>query len=186
VRTLWLPRLIEASEWIEQQVAERQAKGRTPLASEISGEATCDGILLHGRADRIDRTDTGLGIVDYKTGKAPKDRQVAEGFALQLGLLAFIAEQGGFDGVQGDADAFEYWSFQREGGKPGKISSPAGNSGNKIPPDIFVETMVIKFKEAAAKWLSGREPFTAKLNPDYARSDYDHLMRLEEWQGRDA
>jgi ATP-dependent helicase/nuclease subunit B len=186
VRTLWLPRLIEASEWIEQQVAERHAKGRTPLASEISGEATCDGILLHGRADRIDRTDSGLGIIDYKTGKAPKDRQVAEGFALQLGLLAFIAEQGGFEGVQGDADAFEYWSFQREGGRPGKISSPAGNSGNKIPPDIFVETMVIKFKEAAAKWLSGREPFTAKLNPDYARSDYDHLMRLEEWQGRDA
>ena len=36
-----------------------------------------------------------------------------------------------------------------------------------------------------AKWLTGDEPFTAKLNPAYAPyGDYDQLMRLEEWYGR--
>ena len=34
-------------------------------------------------------------------------------------------------------------------------------------------------------WLTGSEPFTAKLNPAYAPyGDYDQLMRLEEWYGR--
>ena len=42
------------------------------------------------------------------------------------------------------------------------------------------------FLEAAAKWLTGDEPFTAKLNPAYAPyGDYDQLMRLEEWYGRE-
>ena len=41
------------------------------------------------------------------------------------------------------------------------------------------------FLEAAAKWLTGVEPFTAKLNPAFAPwGDYDQLMRLEEWYGR--
>ena len=41
------------------------------------------------------------------------------------------------------------------------------------------------FSDAARKWLSGTEPFTAKLNPAYAPyGDYDQLMRLEEWYGR--
>ena len=41
------------------------------------------------------------------------------------------------------------------------------------------------FVQAAEKWLTGSEPFTAKLNPAYAPyGDYDQLMRLEEWYGR--
>ena len=36
-----------------------------------------------------------------------------------------------------------------------------------------------------SSWLTGDEPFTAKLNPAYAPyGDYDQLMRLEEWYGR--
>jgi ATP-dependent helicase/nuclease subunit B len=42
------------------------------------------------------------------------------------------------------------------------------------------------FRRAAGKWLTGTEPFTAKLNPAYAPyGDYDQLMRLEEWYGRE-
>ena len=34
--------------------------------------------------------------------------------------------------------------------------------------------------------VAGSEPFPAKLNPAYAPyEDYDQLMRLEEWYGRD-
>ena len=39
----------------------------------------------------------------------------------------------------------------------------------------------------AAKWLTGAEPFTAKLHPEYAPyGDYDQLMRLDEWYGREG
>jgi ATP-dependent helicase/nuclease subunit B len=41
------------------------------------------------------------------------------------------------------------------------------------------------FRIAAEKWLIGDEKFTAKLHPAYAPyGDYDQLMRLEEWYGR--
>ena len=37
------------------------------------------------------------------------------------------------------------------------------------------------------KWLTGAEPFTAKLHPIYAPyGDYDQLMRLDEWYGREG
>ncbi len=143
-------------------------------------------MLLYGRVDRIDTSVDGLAIIDYKTGNAPSDTQVKEGFAFQLGLLGFIAEQGGFKEVKGKASAFEYWSFQRVKDSFGKISSPVGTKSGKIPPDEFVAQIVAQFKAAAAAWLTGEAPFVAKIHPDYAYGEYDHLMRLEEWQGRDA
>jgi ATP-dependent helicase/nuclease subunit B len=49
----------------------------------------------------------------------------------------------------------------------------------------FLDRAYSSFVDAATKWLTGTEPFTAKLNPAYAPyGDYDQLMRLEEWYGR--
>ena len=49
----------------------------------------------------------------------------------------------------------------------------------------FLAHAEAEFSEAAARWLTGDQPFEAKLNPAYALSgDYDQLMRLEEWYGR--
>jgi ATP-dependent helicase/nuclease subunit B len=49
----------------------------------------------------------------------------------------------------------------------------------------FLDRAYTAFADAAAKWLTGTGPFTAKLNPAYAPyGDYDQLMRLEEWYGR--
>jgi ATP-dependent helicase/nuclease subunit B len=53
-------------------------------------------------------------------------------------------------------------------------------------PDEFLDHAYREFKEAAGSWLTGDKPFTAKLNPAYAPyGDYDQLMRLEEWYGRE-
>ncbi len=99
---LWQPRLTEAIRWIEDQERSNQTNGRRPLAAEKRGEARLDGVLLHGKADRIDRlADGGLAIVDYKTGKAPRQKAVDAGFSLQLGLLGLIAEARGFEQLEG-------------------------------------------------------------------------------------
>ena len=53
---------------------------RSPIweRAEIKGEAPLAGILVHGRADRIDRlADGGLGIIDYKTGKPPSKKAIS-------------------------------------------------------------------------------------------------------------
>ncbi len=182
LRALWQPRLMEAIRWIEEQEVTNQALGRRPIAAEKRGEATLDGVLLHGKADRIDRLpDGGLAILDYKTGKAPAQKAVEAGFSLQLGLLGLIAEAGGFEGISGHSRAHEYWSLSKYGDQFGKCVRP----DKKMGPDEFLEHALRNFSEAARKWLTGEEPFTAKLNPAYAPySDYDQLMRLEEWYGR--
>lgn len=189
IRALWLPRLAEAAEWIEQQVTDNRAAGREPGPSEESSKADLDGITVKGRVDRIDRlADGSLAVIDYKTGEAPSNRQVKEGFAMQLGLIGFIAENAGFDGVQGKANAFEYWSLARDQRSRtfGKTSSPVEGKAAVSEPEAFVGFIADKFRTAAARWLTGGEPFIAKLAPEYAWSDYDHLMRLEEWEGRDG
>ncbi|WP_375285690.1 double-strand break repair protein AddB [Sphingomonas sp.] len=189
LRALWQPRLVEALTWIAGKIAANRDAGRTVLAVEGRGEAEIEGVRLSGRFDRIDRlADGGLGIVDYKTGQAPSPAAVAAGFSMQLGLLGAIAEKGGFDGLTGTAGAFEYWSLARRGEQFGSVTSPvdpAGKNG-KIFTSDFVERSMRVFGDAVRDWLTGDAAFTAKLHPEYAPySEYDQLMRRDEWYGRD-
>lgn len=189
IRALWSPRLTEAARWIEARVAEGLEAGRKPVDSEIPGKIEIDGVKLRGRADRIDRLADGrLAVIDYKTGEPPKNAQIAAGFAMQLGLIGLIAERGGFEGIAGQAGAFEYWSLARDTKSRsfGKLTSPVEGKTAVSEPEDFVATIAAQFRVAAADYLLGDKPFTAKLAPDYAWSDYDQLMRLEEWEGRDA
>jgi ATP-dependent helicase/nuclease subunit B len=140
-------------------------------------------VIVHGKADRIDRlAGGGLAILDYKTGKAPAQKAVDAGFALQLGLLGLIARAGGFEGIQGEPMAHEYWSLTKYGDSFGKKVCPDKTLGAAD----FLAHAEGHFIGAARKWLTGEEPFIAKLNPAYAPyGDYDQLMRLEEWYGRE-
>jgi ATP-dependent helicase/nuclease subunit B len=182
LRALWAPRLLEAIDWIAELERLNQAEGRRPLKAEIKGEASLAGIRVHGRADRIDRlADGSLAIVDYKTGKPPARKAIEAGFALQLGLLGLIGRGGGFEDVSGEPEIFEYWSLIRDRGGFGKCV----RADKDMDEGEFLERAYRSFADAASRWLSGNEPFTAKLNPAYAPyGDYDQLMRLEEWYGR--
>ncbi|MBV9932613.1 MAG: PD-(D/E)XK nuclease family protein, partial [Alphaproteobacteria bacterium] len=189
LRALWQPRLLEAVDWIAAEVARNRDAGRRPLRSEAWGRREVAGVMLQGMADRIDRlADGGLAIVDYKTGTPPGPKAVAEGYAMQLGLLGLIAEAGGFDGVEGVPAAFEYWSLARDprGGALGYVKSPVGGRTGFDVED-FTTRAARNFIAAAEAWLTGAAPFTAKLHPAYAPyGDYDQLMRLEEWYGREG
>ena len=182
LRALWAPRLMEAIDWIAAMERENQARGRRPLKAEVTGETPLAGVTVQGRVDRIDAlVDGGLAIIDYKTGSPPTQKAVTEGFALQLGLLGLIGRAGGFEGVNGEPEAFEYWSLARYRGKFGRLMCP----DKDMQAGEFLDHAYRNFAEAAGSWLTGSEPFTAKLNPAYAPyGDYDQLMRLEEWYGR--
>ncbi len=187
MRALWQPRLMEAIDWVAAEVARRREEGRVPLGSEIEGRIELAGIALKGVADRIDRlSDGSLAIVDYKTGKPPSSKAVAGGFAMQLGLLGVIAERGGFAAINGTPRMFEYWSLGRgKSGGLGHVASPVGGR-NGVDPDDFTRLATDNFVAAAARWLTGDEPFVAKLHPEHAPyGEYDQLMRLDEWYGRE-
>ncbi len=183
LRALWQPRLLEAIGWIAEQERANRADGRMPIAAEKDGKTVIADVTLYGRADRIDRmADGSLAIVDYKTGKPPQTKAVDAGFALQLGLLGLIARNGGFPDIGGTPTAHEYWSMAKDN---------KGKFGFKMPSKAvwgseFLDQSEAHFLELAAKYLTGDEPFEAKLHPAFAPyGDYDQLMRLEEWYGRD-
>ncbi len=184
LRALWAPRLREAIEWIAQRMIEDAAAGRTPIVAETFGERDIGGIRLYGKVDRIDRLADGtLAIVDYKTGQPPAPKQVAAGYAMQLGLLGLIAETG-FGDVKGKASTFEYWSLAQKDGQLGYVANATSSRAGLDPAD-FTAHALRQFKEAAAQWLTGAEPFVAKLHPEFSPyGEYDQLMRLDEWYGR--
>lgn len=187
MRALWQPRLIEAVRWIVRELAARPE--RRVIAVERDGAIDVAGVTLKGKFDRIDAMGDGtLGIVDYKTGQPPSTRAVRAGYSLQLGLLGLIAERGGFDGIAGRASCFEYWSLARRGGDFGYVATPvdAAEKYGRIATGEFVAIAAANFAETAAAYLTGDAPFTAKLHPEYAPySDYDQLMRRDEWYGRE-
>nr|WP_084579828.1 double-strand break repair protein AddB [Sphingomonas azotifigens] len=190
MRALWKPRLLEAIDWVAAELAAQASAGRKVLAVELDGVIDFAGVTLRGKFDRIDRMADGtLAIVDYKTGKPPSQNAVKAGFSLQLGLLGLMAERGGFEGIDGVARGFEYWSLRRKEGADGigYIESPVSPSRrHPIAPEDFVALAAEHFEAAVADWLTGARPFTAKLVPEHAPyAEYDQLMRRDEWYGRD-
>ncbi|RYY24780.1 MAG: double-strand break repair protein AddB [Sphingomonadales bacterium] len=188
MRALWQPRLMEAIDWIAQEIAAQSADGRRVLGVEQDGQIQFAGVTLKGKFDRIDRLPDGtLAVVDYKTGQPPSAKAVRAGYSLQLGLLGLIAEEGGFEGISGDARGFEYWSLARKGGSFGYIDSPTSSrKRDPIPAEEFVSIAGGNFHEAVQDWLTGGRAFTAKLVPEYAPyAEYDQLMRRDEWYGRE-
>lgn len=187
---LWRPRLMRGLEWVEQSVL--SFDGREPALIEEWGEVEIRGVRIFGKADRIDRfADGSLAIVDYKTGAPPSSREVEAGYALQLGTIGLMAEQGGFGALSGEATGFEYWSL----GKSDKSATGFGYVATPIKEGskrtgILAEDFLPKAKEylddALDRWILGDEPFTARLNPDASvYNTFDQLMRLDEWMGRE-
>jgi ATP-dependent helicase/nuclease subunit B len=190
MRALWRPRLMAALGWIGEEIEALAGEGRQVAASEVKGDMLIKGVRVHGRADRIDRLPDGrLAIVDYKTGRPPSGLMVQDGFALQLGLIGMIAQAGGFEGVSGEAERFEYWSLSRDLKRRDAIhfgfrDEPIleGRRKTGIARSEFIPETARYLVDAIDRWILGGEPFTARLNPDIGGyNDYDQLMRLDEW-----
>ncbi len=114
------------------------------------------------------------------------------GYSLQLGLLGLIAKEGGF-AMQGVAkgtgiSVFEYWKLSTRS-EPKLRFNPvprrSGRQRGKVATDDFVGLVADYFDNAAARWLTGEEPFIARPHSDApVFTDYDQLMRLDEWIAR--
>jgi ATP-dependent helicase/nuclease subunit B len=192
LRALWQPRIADGLCWIANETQRlRNEDGRRLLIAEEKGETVLLGVPITGRADRIDALADGtLVIIDYKTGRQPKTKQVNAGFALQLGLVGLMAERGVIDGVSGRALHFEYWSLAKNNERAfGYTSVPTSTKPTDKKPaaDEFVAFIQGQAEEALSNWILGCAPFTAKLHPEYADyGDYDQLMRRQEWDGRQS
>jgi ATP-dependent helicase/nuclease subunit B len=186
LRVLWQPRITAGLEWIAKHTAELRSEGRVVIAAESKGRLKIAGVELVGRADRIDKLpDGGIVVVDYKSGQPPTKKSVTAGFSLQLGLIGAMAEDGSIAGVRGMAKGFEYWSIAKsKTGGFGYAAKPVSDK-NGDSADFVVKSVQIA-RKAIEGLILGDDPFVAKLHPEYALyGDYDQLMRLGEWYGRE-
>ncbi len=87
-----------------------------------------------------------------------------------------------------DVTAFEYWKLAKGKGRSfGHKQSPVDPDGKrgKVATGAFLDHVAGKFDEAVARWLTGDAPFKARPHSDApVFTDYDQLMRLDEWIGR--
>ena len=189
MKALWAPRVLRAVDWAADAMRDWMAEGWRPAAAEVKGRAALkNGVTLTGKADRIDVAAEGsLAIVDYKTGMPPSHAQLKGGYALQLGLLGWLAQNGHVPAIKpGDVAALRYWRLSG-GTIAGKVSDPLTfRKQNWTDPQSFIDASMRHLDDLCAAMLLGDAPFTAKLHPEYSTRyrDHDHLARVAEWMGR--
>jgi ATP-dependent helicase/nuclease subunit B len=86
----WRERIPDYVEWQMQRAQAWRVAG-----TELNVEAAnVSGPSLKGRLDRLDEGQGGVAIIDYKTGRIPRDEDVEAGEAVQLPFYAALAEAG--------------------------------------------------------------------------------------------
>ncbi|NVJ70164.1 MAG: double-strand break repair protein AddB [Alphaproteobacteria bacterium] len=183
VYAFWWPRFERIAEWFVENEKDR-AELFDVAAVESWAEAKLPGadFTLIAKADRIDRRrESGaLTIIDYKTGNIPTRRRMEAGFAPQLPLEGWLAERGGFEGV--DASPVEdlvFWELK--GGEPvQKQHRPVADTPNIISDaEQGLRGLVKEFSKEATPYLSNPRPKEAGYG------DFDHLARVKEWRNAD-
>ena len=180
VRRLWFARLARVADWFVAGEAARRARG-APVLVERQGEITVDGFTLRARPDRIDRLANGsLAILDYKTGKPPKPKQIVL-FDKQLLLEAVMAERGAFPDIPPAAVA--------EVAYIGLGTEPAEERLALAGPDAATSTAQVldEFRRLVAAWREPSQGYTSRMAPALLSydGDFDHLARYGEWDQAD-
>ena len=173
----------EAGAWVAALEADRRADGRA-IHVELKGELTFPApggdFTLTARADRIEIDHDGFGhILDFKTGKAPSQKEVDTGFSPQLTLTAAILMAGGFEGL-GRPRPGDLTYLEVTGRKPaGKVEvrALAGEASEEAARLEGARRLVAQYDDPARPYLSRIAPQFLKARV----SDYDHLARVFEW-----
>ena len=135
---------------------------------------------IDARADRIELSDAGAAVLDFKTGQAPTREQIESGFAPQLTLTGAILRGGGFTEA-GEVEASELTYVRLTGRrKPGEELVRAGpGEAADWARDAFegLVRRVRRFDDPATAYVSWAAP---QYMGRYG-GDYDHLARVWEW-----
>lgn len=186
MRTLWFCRYKRLCHWFldhEKQWRAQFAPLHTEIKGSFSFETEKGGFNLTAKADRIDKSEDGLAIIDYKTGSVPSDKDMILGYDPQIPLEGLIAVRSGFSGLPGLPVAYlGHWrlsggqdSGEEKTFRPGKDSSIAS----------FLDSTEAGLKELVSCFLDEKTPYISLPNPRHAPpedyQDYAHLSRVGEW-----
>jgi len=182
VAAFWLPRFQRFAEWFADSEPARR-ENTTRVIPEVSGQlvigAPAGPFTLSARADRIDLTERGILITDYKTGSVPNDRQIAAGMKPQLPLEAAVAlGEAGFAGVPRSPVAGLRYVRATGAEPPGEDKLVNGGDVAALAQAALdnLARLIARFDDEATPYRALRR---ARFDYDY--DDYAHLARVAEW-----
>lgn len=173
-RALWRARIARFVPHFLSEEAKRQSFS-VNIDTEMHGEIRLKNVAftLTGTADRIDMSDDGEALIyDYKTGKAPTEKQQLH-FDKQLLLEAAMVERGAFPKVgkvRTKAAVYIGLGGDLTDQKAPLEKSPADETWNR-------------FEGLIAKWMDPSRGFTSRSANETTTFEgaYDHLARYGEW-----
>jgi ATP-dependent helicase/nuclease subunit B len=189
VHALWWPRFRRMARFVVLDFeAGRDAARNSELKGKLAIPIDGEDFTLSGRADRLDVFRDGtLSVVDFKTGAAPSDRQIAALVAPQLPLEALMAEAGAFgEDLAMPASELVHVVLKGLDGADDirRFTGHAERDGPvKTLPEVVVEAgarlvaLVRAYRDPAMPYRSRARP----LREREFTGDYDHLARVREW-----
>ncbi len=181
VRAFWWPRFEQLAKQFMAIQATRE--DWQVLVVEVDGhhEFRKLDFIMRGRADRIDiNSDRSLDIIDYKSGQAPRVKEIEAGFALQLPLLGLLASCGGFKTNSIDVKAITVW--------PASVPRDKVAKAQNLAAKISAEALICKAHTVLEKMVDifsqPQKFYNFDVGPQRGPNhDYDHLARVDEWRG---
>lgn len=172
----WIPKFAVTAHWIIQQERDYRfevVKVNNEIKGEIKYTLPAGDVSFTAIADRVDVLKDGkINIIDYKTGNIPTDKQLKNGYALQLPLEGLIAQRNGFVKIQNkEVEDLIYWQL---GKKDLKISAETTEILEKC--EAFLLELVKTFDNP-------NMPYHFRPVPKFIikNRDYEHLARVREW-----
>ncbi len=180
----------EAGAWVAEVERDRRAAGVRILV-EQQGRMTLDApggpFTLTARADRIELTTDGRAhVLDFKTGRAPSEKEVRTGFSPQLSLTGAILAAGGFAEI-GSAAPGDLIYLRVTGRKPAGETIVRAAAGGESA-DLSAHALA-GLVEMIRRYDDPAQPYRSRTAPQFVktyRSDYDHLARVYEWSTGDG
>lgn len=177
VRACWWPRFEAAAEWIIEQERASRTEGGEILAEQNAQRSfigPAGPFVLSARADRVERHANGLTLVDYKTGKAPKEKERKAGIALQLPLTAaLIAENK-------PVRTLAYWELAGEASQEKIIAETPEETQAQIHASVArLKALIAAYDDPVMPYHAVPDP---ALAPERSYNAYAHLERQEEWE----
>ena len=158
-----------------------------PTAFEVAGELSIPlgerTVTIKGRADRIDTSDNGPHLIDYKSG-GTASLDETQHFSPQLFILALMMRTGSFPGFPPQEPAQVSFVTLK---KPAALFGSSSKRSNKTLKDDRLTERLDVFRETFTTWLArqyrAETPFVSRLAPfsERDRGDYDDLARFLEW-----
>lgn len=179
----WWPRFVRIAEHYiayEQQWRMRYRVKAIEAEGKIFLRTEAGDFEVRANADRIDKSDEGYAIIDYKTGGTYSTSKLKDGALPQMPIEALILENGGYLVSPDTVSHLAYWVMT--GGKePFKIS--------EVSEDVQQTLDIVQagLNNLITTFCHSEIPFSAVPDmhniPPY--NDYEHISRLKEWAALD-